>query len=111
MKPIHAHQHGNGEYRRGDAVSSLPSSPGYASVAKAFVQDDAYGSNPLYAYRWEAKTVLWTLGYNLPLGPRDSLDFSGRRAQSTPTVAPSGIYAGSSRYTADQVSLAYLMRF
>ena len=100
-----------GEYRRGDAVSTIPQSAGFAAVSKVFVQDDAYGSNPLFAYRFEAKTVLWTLGYNLPLGPRDSLDFSGRRAQSTPTVQPTGIYAGAPRYTANQFSLAYLMRF
>lgn len=100
-----------GEYRRGDAVSSLPQSPGFAAIAKFFVQDDAYGSNPLFTYRFEAKTVLWTLGYNLPLGPRDSLDFSGRRAQSTPMTQPTGVYAGARSYIANQLSLAYLMRF
>jgi outer membrane autotransporter protein len=100
-----------GEYRRGDTVSALPSSPAYASFAKASVQDDAYGAEPRMAYRYDAKTVLWTFGWNLPLGPMDALDISLRRAESKPTAALDPIYGASSRYTASQLSLAYLMRF
>lgn len=100
-----------GEYRKGDAVSSLPASPGYAVIAKASVPDDAYGFAQLTAYRFEAKTTLWTLGFSWALGPRDALDLSLRRAQSKATQSPGGIYSGSNSYTADQVSAAYLMRF
>jgi outer membrane autotransporter protein len=100
-----------GEYRRGDSVSTLPSSPAYGSFAKASVRDDAYGADPRMAYRYDAKTVLWTLGYNLPLGPMDALDISLRRAEAKPTAALNPIYGTSSRYTAGQLSVAYLMRF
>jgi len=102
-----------GEYRRGDTVTTAPLSDAYRDLAKVFVQDDAYGDRSLVAYRYEAKTVLWTLGYNRPLGPRDSIDFSWRQAQSRPTSSgATGLYAtGSSRYYANQYSIAYLMRF
>lgn len=100
-----------GEHRRGDIVSTLPHSDAYESLAKAEVRDDAYGGEPRYAYRYAAKTRLWTLGYNLPLGPRDSLDFSLRRATSKPTATLNPIYGSASKYTANQYSIAYLMRF
>lgn len=103
-----------GEYRRGDSVTSAPASLTYTGLAHVSVQDDAYGNRQLLAYRYQARTVLWTLGYNLPLGPRDSIDFSWRNARSTPTsVGTSATYSagGSSSYSANQYSLAYLMRF
>lgn len=107
-----------GEYRRGDiAITSSPPGPGYGGYAKALVRDDAYAdSTQLFAYRIEAKTVIWTLGYNVPLGSRDALDFSWRRAESTsrqPAIAAgTGLgSAGTPRYTANQYSLVYLMRF
>ena len=111
-----------GEYRRGDTVTSAPASLAYTSVAysglaKVSVQDDAYGNRSLLAYRYEARTELWTLGYNLPLGPRDSVDFSWRHARSTPTSVgvtttySAGSTGGTSSYTGNQYSLAYLMRF
>jgi outer membrane autotransporter protein len=107
--------YGAGEYRRGDAVSSVR--PGFetAVVSKAAVRDDAYFDYALFAHRYAAKTWLATLGYNWPLGSRDSLDFSARRAHSTPTNmldAGGGPYAGGPpSYTANQFSAAYLMRF
>jgi hypothetical protein len=61
--------------------------------------------------------VIWTLGYNRPLGARDSIDFSWRRAQSTslqPPVAAGitlGGGIGTPRYTTNQYSIVYLMRF
>jgi uncharacterized protein YhjY with autotransporter beta-barrel domain len=100
-----------GEYRRGDTVTSAPASPNYGAIAKVSVQDDAYGKRQLMAYRYEARTVLWTLGHNRPLGPRDSLDFSWKRARSTPTSQGQGVYSGGGSYTANQYSIAYLMRF
>lgn len=98
-----------GEYRRGDTVTSAPDSPAYGGLAKAEAPDDAYGGRGLVAYRYEAKTVLWTLGYNRPFGPRDAIDLSWRLAEATPTH--SGVAGGSSRYYASQFSIAYLMRF
>lgn len=111
----------SGEYRRGDTVSTGPRSIDNIAIAKVFVQDDAYGSSQFFAYRFNARTVLWTLGYNLPLGPRDAIDFSWRRARSTPTGLPNyalaagyglaGTPTGPSSYTANQFSVSYLMRF
>ncbi|MGH8674559.1 MAG: autotransporter outer membrane beta-barrel domain-containing protein, partial [Burkholderiales bacterium] len=103
-----------GEYRRGDTVTSAPVSLAYGDLAKASAPDDAYVGRGLVAYRYEAKTVLWTLGYNRPLGARDSIDFSWRRAEATPTSSgATGLYSagGGSRYYANQYSIAYLMRF
>ena len=110
-----------GEYRRGDTVSTGPRSIDNIAIAKALVQDDAYGGSQLFAYRFDARTVLWTLGYNWPLGPRDAIDFSWRHARSTPTGQPNyalatgyGLAAtptGPSSYTANQFSVVYLMRF
>jgi outer membrane autotransporter protein len=106
--------YGAGEYRRGDAVSSV--GPGFetAVVSKASVRDDAYFDHALFAHRYEAKTWIGTIGYNWPLGARDSLDFSARQARATPTqtLGSAGAYGGGTpRYTANQFSAAYLMRF
>jgi len=106
--------YGAGEYRRGDAVSSVQ--PGFESavVSKASARDDAYFDYALFAHRYDAKTWIGTLGYNWPLGARDSLDFSLRHARATPTdtLAGGAAYSGSTpRYTANQLSAAYLMRF
>lgn len=113
-----------GEYRRGDTVSTGGLSVQNAVIAKQTVDDDAFGFGQRIAYRYKAETTLWTLGYNWPLGPRDSIDLSWRHAISSPTssgtfVAPGGPYGpagtlvtvGKSRYTANQVGAAYLMRF
>jgi hypothetical protein len=97
-----------GEYRSGDTVTSAPDSAAYESIAKADAPDDAYAHRGLVAYRYEAKTVLWTLGYNRRLGPNDSIDLWWRRADSTPTATGP---LGTSRYSANQYSIAYLIRF
>lgn len=102
-----------GEYRHGDAVSSGPFTLQNTDIAESFAPDDAFGRADFFAYRFKAKTWISTLGYNYPLGPRDSIDLSWRRADSKPTYGGSGIYgyAGDARYTANQVTLVYLMRF
>jgi len=98
-----------GEYRRGDAVSSGRASLESIDIAKVFVRDDAFPGQ-MYSYRFDARTVLTTVGYNLGFGPRDSLDFSWRRAESTPSLRPS-FATSSSSYIANQFSIVYLTRF
>lgn len=100
----------SGEYRRGQIVSTGLSSLENLEVADVFVQDDAYGGGQLFSYRFFGNTVLSTLGYNLGLGPRHSLDLSWQRAQSTPRFRP-GFATSPSSYIADQYSLVYLIRF
>jgi uncharacterized protein YhjY with autotransporter beta-barrel domain len=97
-----------GEYRRGDTVSSGLPSLASVNIAKVLARDDAFNDG-LFAYRLEAQTVLATVGYNMPFGPRDSLDFSYRRVQSTSVESPAPY--GRSRYSTDQLSLSYLLRF
>ncbi|MEO8384629.1 MAG: Ig-like domain-containing protein [Betaproteobacteria bacterium] len=99
-----------GEYRKGHIVSTGLPSLEILDVADVFVPDDAYLSGQFFSYRFEGKTVISTLGYNLGLGPRHSLDLSWRRAVSTPSFRPS--YATSpTSYVADQYSIVYLIRF
>ena len=100
-----------GEYRKGDTVSSGFASLVNVGLAEVFVPDDAFEDLGLIAYRFDARSVFGTLGWNLPLGPRDSLDFSWRRIQSTPTRRPDFDFSGSLRYIDNQYSIVYLMRF
>jgi hypothetical protein len=65
----------------------------------------------LFAYRFDARTVIGTLGVNYPLGARDSVDLSWRRVESTPTRRPSFDFTGPLQYIDNQYSLVYLMRF
>ena len=99
-----------GEYRRGQIVSTGLPSLENIEVADVFVQDDAYPNGQFFSYRFDGKTVLSTLGYNLGLGPRHSLDLSWRRAQSTPGYRPAFATSATS-YIADQYSIVYLIRF
>ena len=98
-----------GEYRRGDTVSTGRISLATLDTAKVLAPDTAFAGRGLLAYRFDATTLIYTLGYNLPFGPRDSFDLSWRRAQSTSLIAPS--FTGRLRYVADQFSLTYLLRF
>ena len=109
----HSSLYAGGEYRRGDQVTTAPASLSYAALAKASAADDVYGAAGLRAYRYDARTRIWTVGFNYAVGPRDSIDFSWRQAVSTPTtLITNPLYnsAGSS-YRANQFSLAYLLRF
>lgn len=98
------------EYRDGDIVSTGRPSLENLSTAKVLVQDDAYAGGQLRSYRLQASTVLATVGLNLGLGARDSLDISWRRIESTPALRPAWASSASS-YIANQVSASYLMRF
>ena len=102
-----------GEYRRGDQVTSVPTSLNFVAFAKAFAPDDAYGAPGIQAYRFDARTTIWNVGYNYALGPRESIDISWRQAVATPTqFVTNPLYPTSGlSYRANQISLAYLLRF
>jgi uncharacterized protein YhjY with autotransporter beta-barrel domain len=99
-----------GEYRRGDFVSSGRFALDSIDIAEVFTPDDAFGPG-YFAYRFDAKAWLGTLGYNRPLGPRDALDLSWRRVQVTPLDRPTYDLKGPFRYIDNQYSIVYLMRF
>jgi len=101
----------SGEYRRGDTVSSGFASLVNVGAADVFVPDDAFEGLDYFAYRFDARTVLGTIGINHPLGARDSIDLSWRRVQSTPRKRPAWDSPGALRYIDNQYSLVYLMRF
>ena len=98
-----------GEVRRGDAVSTGRASLASLDVARASGRDDAFPGQ-LFSYRFDARTVLTTLGYNLGFGPRDSLDFSWRRIEATPVLRVSFDTSAQS-YISNQYSIVYLLRF
>lgn len=98
------------EYRDGDIVSTGRSSLENVTIAKVFVQDDAYAGGQFFSYRFGGTTVLTTLGYNLGLGARDSIDIAWRRVESTPGVRPAWATSPSS-YITNQLTASYLMRF
>jgi outer membrane autotransporter protein len=100
-----------GEHRRGDVVSSGQGSLANIDVAKVLVLDDAFTNTQTFAYKIGARTNILTLGYNLSFGTRDSLDFSWRRARSTPDLRPGFSAPGPWHYIVDQLSVVYLMRF
>jgi hypothetical protein len=99
-----------GEHRRGDfAISVAELWSTYNS--NAYTLDDAFPGRLVYSFRFDGTTVLSTLGYNLGMGPRDSIDFSWRRARSSVNyVTPSWSNATLS-YVTNQYSAAYLKRF
>ena len=101
----------NGEYRRGNTVSDGRPRLVNVSLAQVFVLDDAFPGKQLYAYRYDARTWVGIVGYNLPLGPRTSIDISWRRAQGMPTDRPDFDVQGSLRYVDNQYSLLLLMVF
>ena len=100
-----------GEYRRGDTVSSGRPSLVNVGLAEVFVPDDVYEDQGFVAYRFDARTILGTVGVNYPLGARDSIDLSWRRVQSSPRKRPAFDFSGPLRYIDNQYSLVYLMRF
>jgi hypothetical protein len=100
-----------GEYRWGDAVSTGRESLANLDIAEVFVADDAYTNPQLFSYRFDARTVIATLGYNLPLGPGGALDLSWTWAQSTPTQSAGFPGAGTPRYVDNQLMVVYTKRF
>ncbi len=98
------------EFRYGDIVSTGRPSLENISVAKVFVQDDAFAGGQFFSYKFEGRTVLTTLGYNIGFGPRDSIDFSWRRVESTPGLRPAFVTSPKS-YIDNQWAITYLVRF
>jgi hypothetical protein len=101
------------EYRRGDIVSTAPLTPGRADIADAvtIIPDDAFHNPALFAYRFKASTWITTIGYNRAFSGGQSLDVSWRWVRSTPTQLRGLATAPENSYTANQLSLAYLVRF
>lgn len=98
------------EYRRGDIVSTGGPSLENINIAKVLVPDDAFPGRQFFSYRLAANTVLATVGYNIGFGPKDALDFSWRRVESTPHER--AFFATSPQsYIVNQYSITYLMRF
>jgi outer membrane autotransporter protein len=93
----------------GYSVSSVPiSSYGYGNALS--VIDDAFpaiGGEVYKAARFKSDTDITTLGYNYPMGPDDSIDFSLRYIKSTPDDPA----VNSSSYRTYQYSIFYLTRF
>lgn len=100
-----------GAYRKGDSVSTGGASLVNVNLAEVLVPDDAFPGRVLFAYKLDARTVLGTLGWNYPLGPRAAIDLSWRRIRSTPTGRPGFDGAGPLRYVDNQYSIVYLRRF
>jgi hypothetical protein len=100
-----------GEYRSGTVVSTGQPTLEILDVAQLFVKDDVFTSPQMLSYRFEARTVLTTLGYNLPIGRSSSFDFSWKRVQSTSSETASFPGGGALRYVDNQFTVAYLVRF
>jgi len=100
-----------GQYLRGDVVSDGFATLVNVSLAQVFVLDDAFPGKQLFAYRSDARTWVSTVGYNLPLGNRTSIDFSWRRVQSTPTAQLDFPVQGSLRYVDNQYTIVLLKLF
>jgi uncharacterized protein YhjY with autotransporter beta-barrel domain len=98
-----------GEYRKGDIVSSGQGSLKALDMAIVTTPDDVFKSPQFQDYRMKGKTGLLTLGYNVSLGTKDSLDFSWRGVLSKPDYTPD--YASPVSYTDKQYSIVYLMVF
>ena len=97
------------EMRRGDFIATSPSSTQLVEIASWSVPDDVFTSPAYFDYRLKGRTTLWTLGYNVSFGPKDSLDFSWRRAKSVADLIPSNGLAEV--YLDNQYSINYLMAF
>lgn len=100
----------SGEFRRGDFVSTGRASLENVTIAKQFTQDDAFAGGQLFSYRVDGNTALFTVGYNLTFGNKDSLDFSWRHVRSKPGLRPAFV-TSPRNYKANQWSAVYLLRF
>ncbi len=99
-----------GEYRRGDIVVS-GAELWSTNNSNAYTQDDAFADPEIYSFRFYGTTVLSTLGYNLKIGPRNSMDISWRRATSSVNYVTPALGNATLSYVANQYTAVYLVRF
>jgi outer membrane autotransporter protein len=98
-----------GELREGDIVSSAAGSGNLSQISTALVEDDAYFNEDYFAYRFDGRSTIWTLGYNHALGPRDSLDFALQAVDSEATDADAN--GSETDYKSQRISVSYLISF
>jgi len=99
------------EYRVGDIVSTTQAALAYREIAAASINDDVFSSGqPMRDYRIKGKTAVMTLGCNLPLGGKKSLDISWRYARSASDTSPDNDFS-LIKYVGSQFSVNYLMGF
>lgn len=106
----HSNLYFSGEFRDGDIISTGRRSLENITIARAATPDDAYPDGSMFSYRFQGTTFITTLGYNIGLGARDSVDLSWRTVQSTPSQRPFWVTSPAS-YITNQISASYLMRF
>jgi hypothetical protein len=94
------------QLRNGDMVASTPVASYYNDIAISSAVEDAYTHKTLTATRFKAETNIVTLGYNLSVGRRDTIDFSLLAIESKPEKN-----SGNVNYSASQISVSYFMRF
>lgn len=99
------------EYRIGDIVSTALPSLQYIDIAKAIVRDDAFTDTDRFAYKIDATTWIFALGYNFAFSANHSLDASWHYAYATPNDVSSNSWYESIHYKVNQYSLAYMVRF
>lgn len=100
------------EYRMGDIVSTALPSLQYVDLSNnTVVPDDAFTDATRYAYKLDATTWIFTLGYNFALNANHALDVSWRFAYSEPNGVSSYSTYRSIHYQVNQLSLAYMVRF
>jgi hypothetical protein len=75
------------------------------------VNDDVFTSPQMIDYRFEAKSWLTTLGYNLPINATSALDLSWRWVQTTSTEKASFPGGGALKYFDNQFNVVLLVRF
>ena len=100
------------ELRQGDIVSTARSDLKYFDIADALIQDDVFTDTTRFSYRLKALTTLFTLGYNVGLGERASLDLAYRYVYSVPDKQPpSNVSADKIDYVDNQIMGSLLLRF
>jgi hypothetical protein len=100
--------YGRVTWLEGDQVFSSGSTSGLSSVW----EDDPALREPLglavaNAYRLDATTMIYEVGFNYPLRPGHALDFSATRYESTVNEGP----ADGQKYSATLLRASYLYRF
>jgi hypothetical protein len=101
------------EFRRGDIVSTMDAAHAaeYGHAARGEAIDAAFG--PGYrALRLGGTTRIVTVGWNLPLGPKQALDLAWRNVRSSAALpAESGGVSETLHYHSALASLSWLLRF